>query len=807
MSSIPISRRRRSFSAMLPWICSLLFLTTTTLDAQCDPGGGLGGTGADVIVGELTGTQSYGTVNGYYAYSVGTTSCNIGTEELLWISNTNQHPVIGQNMFRLKDGVLEQIGMSWLKHGFTALQGNTCGCGCTSSGTGSRLGVGCSDPYGASLNGSQGSLGARSEVTDPAHGIFTYPQVLDPGNSDLTWRRLRVHGNDLNPTLNSGAQYFVEGHYVTPDDAAAGNHHNNTSYRQVNVSSSTSNHAITFVGSTQRQQPGIQAWQDNDPSVTLVDISDGDDGLLILGYKVIQITANLWQYEYALYNMDSTRSVRSFSLPLLGVVASDIGFRDVEYHSTEVYDGTDWTASTSSGEISWSTSTFAQNPNANALRWGTMYNFRFTTTSAPTAANATLGLFQPGAGDTLLVPTLAPMVGNLDCNNNGIPDADEIANGASDCDGNGLLDECQDDCDGDGIADACELINGALDCDGDFVPDTCQISAGAADCDFDGILDSCEIVQGTETDCDLDGTIDGCQIASNPSSDCDGNGVLDACESAGIVSYTDVVSPPAPIADNLPTVIRTIEVTQPGLVDDVDVAIDLVHTWIGDLAISVSNPVGTTSNLHSQSGGNNDDLNTVYDDDGNPGTTVPASPLSAFDGQSSIGDWTLSISDLAGGDSGSLFSWGLDISIAGAGMPDCNGNGVHDDCEIVSAGDCNGNGVLDECDIASGTSNDSNGDGIPDECSSVTYVRGDANSDGSHDISDAVMALGYLFGGSSVTCLAALDNNGDNQVDISDTVYLLGYMFASGPDPAAPFPLCGPDVAGGLGCNAFSSCP
>ncbi|NCG12366.1 MAG: hypothetical protein GWP38_03365, partial [Planctomycetia bacterium] len=176
-----------------------ILIQGSILHGQCDPGGGQGGTGADVIVGDLVGTQSYGNSGGYYAFSVGTTSCNIGTEELLWISSTNEHPVIGQNMYRLKDGRFEQIGMSWLKHGFTALQGNICNCGCVSSGSGSRLGVGCSDPYGASLNGSQGSLGSRSEVTDPAHGIFVYPQIMDPSNADLTYRRPRVHGNDHTP--------------------------------------------------------------------------------------------------------------------------------------------------------------------------------------------------------------------------------------------------------------------------------------------------------------------------------------------------------------------------------------------------------------------------------------------------------------------------------------------------------------------------------------------------------------------------------------------------------------------------------
>ncbi len=58
----------------------------------------------------------YGQSGGIAAYSMGTTSCNPGTVPVEW---TNQdHPVIGQNIFRLKDGRFEQIGQSWLKHGF-----------------------------------------------------------------------------------------------------------------------------------------------------------------------------------------------------------------------------------------------------------------------------------------------------------------------------------------------------------------------------------------------------------------------------------------------------------------------------------------------------------------------------------------------------------------------------------------------------------------------------------------------------------------------------------------------------------------
>src|SRR5262245_35970076 len=141
-------------------------------------GGGNNGTicpqqvGPDVIVGDLIDVGNYTSLNGIEAFAIGTTSCNIGNMNVLWQANNNNHPVIGQSVYKLKNGRFEQLGMSWLKHGFTALTDNLCGCGCSGQG-GSVLGVGCSDPYGSGLNGSQASLGPRWQVN--AHtGVFTY---------------------------------------------------------------------------------------------------------------------------------------------------------------------------------------------------------------------------------------------------------------------------------------------------------------------------------------------------------------------------------------------------------------------------------------------------------------------------------------------------------------------------------------------------------------------------------------------------------------------------------------------------------
>ena len=141
--------------------------------------------GPDVIVGALNGIDSYGSVGRIYAYALGTTSCNIGTAPVAWHGGTNQHPVIGQNIYRLKNGRFEQIGMSWLKHGFTALHAATSAARASRPDRRQRLGVGCSDPYGAGLNGSQGN-GPRNEVNavDRATSRTRSPAAIPAAGAD-----------------------------------------------------------------------------------------------------------------------------------------------------------------------------------------------------------------------------------------------------------------------------------------------------------------------------------------------------------------------------------------------------------------------------------------------------------------------------------------------------------------------------------------------------------------------------------------------------------------------------------------------
>jgi hypothetical protein len=373
--------------------------------------------GPDVVVGEVYDMSRDGALGTITAYSIGTDACNLGDVGVTWVAGTNQHPVITGNMFRLSAAGgasrFEQLGMSWCKHGFFATNSNFCGP-CNTPG-GDHLGPGgCSDIYTAGLNGSQGGLGARSEV-NATTGFFPYPPVLQ-GNTSVIGMRCQVFTADIDPAQNAGALYFADAHYIVPDDATwslnganATNGLNNVSYRQLSITSVTT--TPTFLGLTHAQSPGIQAWKDQDSTVTLVNADYLDSSTatnivsrFVVGGKATNLGGGVWHYEYAIYNINADRSGGSFSVPIpAGAQVSNIGFHAPQYHSGEPYDNTAWTSSLAGGALTWTPAPFSPATNANALRWGTMYNFRFDANVGPGTGNATLGLFKPGTPTSVSV--------------------------------------------------------------------------------------------------------------------------------------------------------------------------------------------------------------------------------------------------------------------------------------------------------------------------------------------------------------------------------------------------------------------
>jgi subtilisin-like proprotein convertase family protein len=97
-------------------------------------------------------------------------------------------------------------------------------------------------------------------------------------------------------------------------------------------------------------------------------------------------------------------------------------------------------------------------------------------------------------------------------------------------------------------------------------------------------------------------------------------------------------------------------------VEDVQVFVDIGHSYIGDLTVTLVSPQGTSCLLHNRSGEWLDEIVTWYDSE-----TQPAEPLSVFDGEQAAGVWRLLVEDHADNDTGSLRDWTLEICSANPG--------------------------------------------------------------------------------------------------------------------------------------------
>jgi hypothetical protein len=355
--------------------------------------------GPDVTYLQTSSIWNWGVVGGIRGYSLGSYTCNIGNQNLDWGGNT---PLLAMNAYRLRDGRLEQIGMSWVKNGTVAAATSGCGLACNGQG-GGVLGAGCRDVYGSSYNGGQSILGPRSAV-NPVNGTYPGPSG---GSGNAIFKRLQIHETDLNPALNPGALYFVEGQYVAWDDALAGNAMNNASYKRVTVSGGAFDLTpVNALTEPNVQTPAIYAWKEHgngvnmpDPAVQISSVDVFSDGRFYVASKARDLGDGTWRYDYAVLNFNSARAGGWFIVPVPGGVTHTAhGYHDVDYHSGEPYPNVDWNLTAGATSARWdSPQTFAENANSNALRWGTMYNYWFIANSAPVDGAVTIGLFKPGA--------------------------------------------------------------------------------------------------------------------------------------------------------------------------------------------------------------------------------------------------------------------------------------------------------------------------------------------------------------------------------------------------------------------------
>jgi hypothetical protein len=384
--------------------------------------------GPDVIMGNLPTLIQAGSNGTQVGLMMGTDICNNGDVPVNWFRlPETDHPVIPQNLYRMSGGTnnndrFEQIGQSWAMHQFFPLQNNACGFGCTASPDSAHLGVGCSTSDTAGLNASPQAVGSRAWI-NPFTGIFPSTANSHTGHThDGTTHRILVEGSDLNPAMNPGATYYGEAQLVTAHEYAWCQSHpgqcnmfNNVSYRQFAVTGTTS-FSFATVGATVRETPALFAWPG--ATVQIIEPEPGVDGRAYLAYKVTQFGPWEWHYEYAIYNENLDRGINYFSVPAgCGIgSATNVAFHAPLNHPGFADDGTvgnagysnaPWSIAIGDRRAFWFTETFAQNPNANALRWGTLYNFRFDG-GPPISGTAGIGFFKTGTAVTLPVQGPAP---------------------------------------------------------------------------------------------------------------------------------------------------------------------------------------------------------------------------------------------------------------------------------------------------------------------------------------------------------------------------------------------------------------
>ena len=143
---------------------------------------------------------------------------------------------------------------------------------------------------------------------------------------------------------------------------------------------------------------------------------------------------------------------------------------------------------------------------------------------------------------------------------------------------------------------------------------------------------------------------------------------------------------PTNIPDDDPTgVTMTLDIPCQGqpAIDDLDVSLQISHTWVGDVSIQLTKVGGATGAIFDRPGYidagfgcSGDDIDAVLDDEAAlpvedecaaavptiSGEFIAGDPpdntlLSAWDGEAQCGTWELNVSDHFDGDTGVVFGW------------------------------------------------------------------------------------------------------------------------------------------------------
>lgn len=151
---------------------------------------------------------------------------------------------------------------------------------------------------------------------------------------------------------------------------------------------------------------------------------------------------------------------------------------------------------------------------------------------------------------------------------------------------------------------------------------------------------------------------------------------------------------------------------------DINVLVDIEHTWVGDLTLYLESPDGTLYLLSSELGDSNDNYTqTLFDQEASTsifeaqapftGSFKPLQDISVLYGTSSKGVWKLIVEDKYTEDSGQLLGFELELCVQGILLSNSDSDSIVDDndnCPLLTnenQEDIDENGIGDVCDVFS----------------------------------------------------------------------------------------------------------
>jgi hypothetical protein len=280
----------------------------------------------------------------------------------------------------------------------------------------------------------------------------------------------------------------------------------------------------------------------------------------------------------------------------------------------------------------------------------------------------------PGGG--MLQCTLGCVLDTGMCANNFCGDG--LVNGQDVCDCGNQGQNCTAAQLGNQSCESLGYDGGALACNS---PNNCSFNESACYECGDGNIDpgeQCDSNNLSGETCQSQGYPGGGQLSCDQSCGLNTGGCINVAN-----PLTVCINPNLPIADvaSTPSIIN---IPDNGTITDVNVSVDMLHTWVGDVGLTLTHG-GVTRTLMDRPGVpasgfgcSSSNIDALFDvgGPGNPETTCNLAPpallsppnfnptqnFNMFLNQNMSGNWTLTSIDSAGGDTGTLTQWCLIIA-------------------------------------------------------------------------------------------------------------------------------------------------